>query len=254
MSFLGRVFHNAFERPMMNIMSGGNSSSFSDLYEAPQQWAKDFKDWYDGTAAQRKANQMNVANWNMENAYNSPEAQMARYISAGLNPNLIYSQQNTAGSVASVSPAHSGAETIGKAAQTIASFYNIASLIASVKNLQQQNKNLQTQDTLLSAQADYVGAQADRYRYDTQWLRDHGISSMSPQFEREGQVLYDYARDFWSFITGKSGASRIMDVPLDYDTSKLSVNPSRTVVVRDKKGRSVRVPVYSNKAMQLMGY
>lgn len=37
-------------------------------------------------------------NWDIENEYNSPAAQMERYKSAGLNPNLIYGQQNTAGS------------------------------------------------------------------------------------------------------------------------------------------------------------
>lgn len=33
--------------------------------------------------------------WNLVNRYNDPAAQMTRYQDAGLNPNLIYSQQNT---------------------------------------------------------------------------------------------------------------------------------------------------------------
>lgn len=33
--------------------------------------------------------------WNLTNEYNSPAAQMQRYQDAGLNPNLIYGQQNT---------------------------------------------------------------------------------------------------------------------------------------------------------------
>lgn len=36
--------------------------------------------------------QRNVQMWNMQNAYNSPAAQMARFKQAGLNPNLIYGQ------------------------------------------------------------------------------------------------------------------------------------------------------------------
>lgn len=40
-------------------------------------------------------NDMNIAQWNRENAYNSPAAQMQRYKAAGLNPNMIYGQQNT---------------------------------------------------------------------------------------------------------------------------------------------------------------
>lgn len=39
----------------------------------------------------------NLEQWHRENRYNSPSAQMARYRAAGLNPNLIYGQSNTAG-------------------------------------------------------------------------------------------------------------------------------------------------------------
>lgn len=39
-------------------------------------------------------NQWNIDQWNRENAYNSPSAQMARYKAAGLNPDLIYGQSN----------------------------------------------------------------------------------------------------------------------------------------------------------------
>ena len=37
-------------------------------------------------------NEMNLENWKLQNAYNSPKAQMERYREAGLNPNLIYGQ------------------------------------------------------------------------------------------------------------------------------------------------------------------
>lgn len=37
-----------------------------------------------------RQNAINVENWNKQNAYNSPSAQMARFRAAGLNPNLIY--------------------------------------------------------------------------------------------------------------------------------------------------------------------
>lgn len=35
-------------------------------------------------------NETNIANWNMQNEYNSPLAQMQRLQAAGLNPNLVY--------------------------------------------------------------------------------------------------------------------------------------------------------------------
>lgn len=46
--------------------------------------------------------EQNLEQWNRENAYNTPAAQMRRFATAGLNPNLIYNQSNTA----SQSPAY----------------------------------------------------------------------------------------------------------------------------------------------------
>lgn len=49
-------------------------------------------------------NDMNIANWQMENEYNLPKNQMKRLEDAGLNPNLMYGQGSpgNAGSVPSV--------------------------------------------------------------------------------------------------------------------------------------------------------
>lgn len=47
----------------------------------------------------------NLELWNLTNQYNSPYEQMKRFQEAGLNPNLIYSQQNAAQSPASASAA-----------------------------------------------------------------------------------------------------------------------------------------------------
>lgn len=52
---------------------------------------------------QKEANDLNYKRaldmWNMENEYNTPSAQMQRYVDAGLNPNLIYQQENTASDI-----------------------------------------------------------------------------------------------------------------------------------------------------------
>lgn len=52
------------------------------------------RDWNLNLAKQQ--NQWNIEQWNRENAYNTPAAQMARYKDAGLNSDLIYGQQNLA--------------------------------------------------------------------------------------------------------------------------------------------------------------
>lgn len=48
-----------------------------------------------------KNRQWALQDWARQNAYNSPQQQMQRYKEAGLNPNLIYTQQNTAPAVRS---------------------------------------------------------------------------------------------------------------------------------------------------------
>lgn len=54
---------------------------------------KEAKSLYKWQLGQETAN--NIALWNMQNAYNTPKAQMLRFKEAGLNSNLIYGQTNT---------------------------------------------------------------------------------------------------------------------------------------------------------------
>ena len=61
----------------------------------------------------------NLQLWNLQNEYNSPLAQMQRYSEAGLNPNLIYGQQNVASSPASASaPSFRPGGTLNKGIQS----------------------------------------------------------------------------------------------------------------------------------------
>lgn len=66
-------------------------------------------DWSDTTTAaynyllKQQEQAYNLELWKLQNEYNSPAEQMKRFQEAGLNPNLIYSQQNTAQSPAAAS-------------------------------------------------------------------------------------------------------------------------------------------------------
>jgi hypothetical protein len=52
-------------------------------------------------AAANLEQQFAIDNWNRNNAYNSPAAQMTRYKEAGLNPNLIYGQMSNSPAIKS---------------------------------------------------------------------------------------------------------------------------------------------------------
>lgn len=112
----------------------------------------DFGDWYSGKDAIKFQNQLARENWEMQNAYNTPSAQMARYKDAGLNPNLIYGQSNTAGAIAAPGQPESGVGQIDKAAGTIASIFSTKAMLAEIANKKKQN-------SLLQSQADYVKEQ-----------------------------------------------------------------------------------------------
>lgn len=79
-------------------------------------------------------------NWEMQNAYDAPAAQMQRYKEAGLNPNLIYGQQNTSGAIQSGSASwsddmvpHEG-KALAAAGNAIAAYQDIVSRQQQIDN------------------------------------------------------------------------------------------------------------------------
>jgi len=96
-----------------------------------------------------------LADWNMQNEYNSPSAQMQRYKDAGLNPHLIYG--NAQGATAAM-PRGSDLASVSKEAanaqapQGAMGFYD-----AQVK--QDQANNLQAQLDVIKQQKELMAAQ-----------------------------------------------------------------------------------------------
>lgn len=79
----------------------------------------------------------NLELWKLTNEYNTPEAQMARYQQAGLNPNLIYGQSNTAQAPASAS---AGSFRPGNLQQKQAA--NTLNMIGQFRNIVAQAKDI----------------------------------------------------------------------------------------------------------------
>lgn len=134
-------------------------------------------DAYQDKAALGYQNKQNIKLWNMQNEYNSPKAQMQRYIDAGLNPNLIYSQQNTAGDISSGTLGNS--DTLGQANSLLNSKANrlqiyqqllnmeasrnqVEAQTASIHNqIENANKLLPYQIALMKAQANQIALNQD---------------------------------------------------------------------------------------------
>lgn len=100
--------------------------------------------------ADKKAYERQISLMDMQNAYNTPAAQMQRYIDAGLNPNLIYSQSNLSASPSAV--AHGSSQPRS----------NIAGSIMSGMSLAQRKEAMQLQhryDVLKMSQDLQLGQQ-----------------------------------------------------------------------------------------------
>lgn len=89
-----------------------------------------------------------LADFNMQNAYNAPSAQMARFREAGLNPNLIYGQQTSTPSVRSSSvPSYDqkAPDVAGIGKDAMSAYFNTKIAQQTTNNMQMQQKLLQSQ-------------------------------------------------------------------------------------------------------------
>lgn len=119
------------------------------------------RDWNLNLA--KMQNRWNVEQWNRENAYNSPAAQMARYKAAGLNPDLMYGQQNLS--------AASPEMTAGEGSQptdvsNLANKRTIGDTIAQASATRLTN----AQAKLAESQADKVDAETTGQTINNEWL------------------------------------------------------------------------------------
>jgi len=103
--------------------------------------------------SQTRANNQNIAFWNMQNKYNHPVEQMARLKQAGLNPNLVYggSPAQSAGNAEKIAPSKASEFKFDNPLNHMSSFQDFKIKNVQTDNLQAQNDVL-TQDAILKGQ------------------------------------------------------------------------------------------------------
>lgn len=105
----------------------------------------------------RYQNAWNLEQWNRENAYNLPTAQMARLKAAGLNPNLVYGSGGATTTAAS-SPRAASANYQAVDFGLDAGVNDAVNTYMSYANYLMQQQHVNAQNELLKAQADAVKA------------------------------------------------------------------------------------------------
>lgn len=151
---------------ILAIAAGGASNGLnavSDLYANKQNMAFS-REMYE------KQKNDSIAFWNMQNAYNDPSQQMARFSAAGLNPNLVYGNagNNSAGNIPTpdVQPANIRAPKFD--------FDVLSPLLAQadLKIKAAQANNLNAQSEVIRQDAALRGYQAERAGFDLAFKRE----------------------------------------------------------------------------------
>lgn len=108
-------------------------------------------------------NQWNIDQWNRENAYNSPAAQMARYKAAGLNPDLIYGQPNLSAASPEMT---SGDGSLPTDVSNLANKRTIGDIVSQAASIRLTN----AQAKLAESQADKTDAETVGQTINNDWL------------------------------------------------------------------------------------
>lgn len=131
-----------------------------------------------------------LEDWNRQNEYNSPAAQMERFKAAGLNPNLIYAQTNTSGPIRSSdipTPQRTAPQLdFGTMLSGIMAAVEIPATQAKTDLVNAQRKLVEAQLPLVGAKVGDTAAAADLKRQQIAnlvWQLGHGQSLEPYQLE-----------------------------------------------------------------------
>lgn len=146
--------------------SGINAASQSSMNKKTRKWNEKMHNLQRGEA---------LADFQMQNEYNSPQSQMARLKSAGLNPNLVYGNGAIAESanvrpspVESWSPQAPRYDIGGAVGQGISTYYDQQIKQVTIDNLKAQNTVIEQEALLKAAQTISTSAQATKTDLDVQ--------------------------------------------------------------------------------------
>lgn len=144
--------------------TGINAMAQSNINKKTQKWNEKIM------AQQR---QQSLADWTMQNEYNSPKAQMQRLKMAGLNPNLVYGKgaDNIASPIRStdVKSWNPQAPQVDlNMASTLGQYLNFKTQKVQTDNLLAQNEVIRQQEKLTAAQTLKLLTDIDISKFDLQ--------------------------------------------------------------------------------------
>lgn len=136
-----------------------------------------------------------LADWNMMNEYNSPEAQMARFEAAGLNPNLIYGSSNEGAVVRSANVDSWRPQAIQfDPSEAVMGYSNVTSRAAQTDNVKAATdvakqeaalKAVEITSKLIGIDRSKIGVERDKFNLSqAQKLADVSLESAAEQLRK----------------------------------------------------------------------
>lgn len=172
-----------------------------------------------------------LADWNMQNAYNSPSQQMQRFKEAGLNPNLIYGQMTNSPVVRSTDMKTPDfvAPKMGDLGNTLSKYFETRQQDLTIKN---QEKALQLAD------ANIAKVQADT-RYTEANTNVRGLQYETDKSMQPYTLEYGYQR-------GQAEKARVTNILQDTVNKKLYtdvINPLQADLLK-KQAENITNTIY----------
>ena len=147
LNFLNGLIDYGFSSAQQKRQNQFNAEEAQKARDFNAEEAEKQRDW---STSEREATQdWNLDQWNRENEYNSPKAQMQRMLDAGINPNSAINQLSNVAGGSVRSSAGSGASASGPSASSVGM---ISSNFQGMLGNYFQNRVLASQAGLLDAQ------------------------------------------------------------------------------------------------------
>lgn len=170
-----------------------------------------------------------VADWDKQNAYNSPQEQMKRLQQAGINPNLVYGSGSATGGTAS--PVHSTGTSSWRSEtpkfdfgtpiqQGMQSYFDVQMKNATLDNLKAQNTAIINEAALKEAQTRSVEASIPLRQFDLDYrteARPYSLQQLQQTarktgIEADNAISENERRAAQNSLSLQEGAERILNM------------------------------------------
>jgi hypothetical protein len=137
-----------------------------------------------------------LADWNRQNQFNAPEAQMKRFKEAGLNPHLIYGQMTTAQPIKT--PEAKAPNYV--APQADPQDFNILGRQYSLETQRLQNENLEKTNQLIQANILKANSETDWKNINTKYANESfegRLHNLRTRTDLNENQIVNMQKDWW---------------------------------------------------------